>query len=235
MGAPTATITAVRRLLKDTDTTAPLLASDEIEQAISAALATYGRDRPRELVAALSGNGSAYDFAVATSLTSWQEGLSMVSAVEYPAGEQVPSYLEAGDWTIYRATDGEKLRFFATPEAGTNNILVSYTAPRSHDTVTNNVLTGDLQAFYALAGSEAALMLAAKAAASSDPTISADSADHRDGEQRWRSVAKELRARYQAHFGMGKDAPVRAAYGVGEWDTRASDGRDQLVHRRRLR
>lgn len=232
---PTATRTRVRRVLKDTDSTNPILTDNEVDQAFGAALREYSKDRPRLAIGLVSGDGSAYDF---TLPRLWVAGLSSIRDVEYPTGDQEPATLDPDDYHIVDSVLGiqpvRKLRFRSTPDSGTDNIAVRYTTRHVHDDELDTVLPDDLDAVCYLAASLAALTLATKMAGSSDSTINADSVQYRTSSDLYRSTAKDLRARYDAHMGAG-DREVPAAGGVRDWDTGDSLGRDRLFHGRRRR
>lgn len=233
---PSATRTRVRRVLQDTSSTNPTLTDAEIDQAFEAALKQYSRDRPRVVADSLSGDGSAYDFVLPRA---WVWSLSRLLTVEYPAGEQTPTLVDTNDAILHETVAGGQpvrlLRFLATtPASGTDNIVVRYTTRHLHTDESDTVPADDLDALCYLAASFAAETLAAWQAASTDSTIAADGVNHRDGEQRWRSVAKSLRARYDGHLGQG-EASVAAAGQILDWDTNLSWGQDRLFHGRRLR
>ena len=72
----------------------------------------------------------------------------------------------------------------------------------------------------------------AKMAAASDPVITSDSTDHRDGQLRWSAVAKAFTKLYEDHMGQG-DATPQAAVALADWDTSNSWGGRHLFHSRR--
>lgn len=232
---PADTLVAVRLTLKDKGDDSPALEDEDLAHAIGDALVQYSKDRPRRAIANYSGDGSAYDF---TLPRLWVHGFSSVLGIEHPAGEQHPVMLSREDYTVRETWLAEqpvrKLRFFAIPASGTDNICVHYTTGHRHDTLQDTVLEGDKVAFVRLAASFAALQMSAKAANASDATISADVVQHRDAEQRWRSVAKELRAFYDEH--LGRKSGPKAAMATGDWDVSLS-GRlgEPIFHRTRWR
>jgi len=88
MAAPTATRLAVRYRLIDTDSTNPLLSdSTTLDNAIAAAVAKYGQDRPRIVVADVTGNGTPFYVLVGSGavLSAWADQSSVIEQIEYPA------------------------------------------------------------------------------------------------------------------------------------------------------
>lgn len=226
---------AIKQFREDAAMGAGEIARDDVIQAAEAALRTYTRDSPRIVSAALSGDGSAYDFPLPAA---WIAGTSRLLGVEYPAGEQVPLMVDPNEVAVREGTLGGQptrlLRFLATtPSSGTDNIVVTYTTRHVHTTEEDSVPADDLDAVCWLAASNLAQTMAAKRADSSDPSLHADAVNHRDAEQRWAAVAKRLAGMYQQHLGIG--AEVAPAAGVIDLDVNSSWGKDRLLHPRRLR
>ena len=236
---PTATVTRVRQALKDTSATNPNLETAEVTQAIEAAVRTYSHDRPRTIVSALSGDGSSVDYRLPAR---WVWGFSHVIDLEYPAGEQYRVLLDDDDWEVLdTALGGIPRRVLHFPsitlEAGTDNALVRYTGRHVHTDQLDTIPPDDLDAFTWLAASYGAEMLAAQSAASSRPTIEADSTDHQAGEERWSNVARRLRKLYDEHIGAGGENGLAGASAFVDWDTTMSTGMPWLgpPYGRRLR
>lgn len=53
----------------------------------------------------------------------WQEGISRIVKVEFPAGEET---FEPGDYTIYKSPSGMKLHFFVLTPQAPFNIRITY-------------------------------------------------------------------------------------------------------------
>lgn len=235
---PRRTMDDVRGLVHDIDGEIRLCTDGEVQQCIRDALAVYTRTNPRETYALLDGDGSTVDYPLPRD---WIWGLSAIRSVEYPVGETPTRYLDTGWYGVMETTLGAQpvrfLRFESAPEAGTGNVLVRYQTRHRHDDEYDTVPSSDYEAFTWLAGAHLAEMKAAQAAGGSDPTILADTTNHRDAEQRWRSVANTLRERYDAYMGIGEEAgnDVRPATVFSDWDTSASWGARWLSHGRRGR
>ena len=238
---PTATDVRIRRYLRTSVASADYttdLSAAEIVQCLEAALRIYSRDRPRWVTGQLSGDGSMTDFGLPRF---WVAGFSSVREVEYPTGNNPRSVLEDFDWEILDSELGLQptrlLRFYSAPSSGTDNLIVRYSAIHVHTDELDTVPYADLDALCWLAASIGADMLAAKMAGSSDATISSDSVNYRDGEQRYRSIAKQYMDLYLRHIGAGgagaDGSSVAAAGRLVDWDL--PDERYRLFKTRRYR
>lgn len=232
---PAATITRVRRTIKDTASTNPLLSDAEVTQAIDAAVKTYSRDRPRTAVAVYSADGTSTDYRLPGK---WVWGLSSIIDIEHPADQQERVLLDDGDYEVLETTLSgipRRLLHFPhlTPASGTNNVLVRYTSRHEHTDERDSIPANDFDALVWLAASFCAEYLAGDMAHSARPTITADSVDHQAGEERWGNVARRLRKLYDEHVGAGNESGVAGAGAFVDWDTTAFDGRPWLNRRRR--
>lgn len=234
---PQTTRTTIRQILKDTDASNPNLSDAEIDQAFGTALRQYSDDRPYEAIDFLSGDNSAFAF---TLPSRWVWGWSRLVEAEYPydTTQQQRSVLEAADVEVVQSALGvQPLRqlWFREhiPELGTSNVLLRYTTRHEHTDEMDTVPSDDLEVVCWLAASYAALTMASKMAAASNPSILADSTDHRNASDLWRAVAKEMRKAYDDR--MNGDESNGAAGTVIDLDTNLSGGGDRLFHRRRLR
>ena len=98
---------------------------EEKERHIQEALKIYSKHRPRELVKDVTGD-STYDYAIATHLTSWVKGFSLIKSIEYPADERDPSYVD--EWLIYEKQDGQYIRLLEDVPAASETMRIIYTA-----------------------------------------------------------------------------------------------------------
>jgi hypothetical protein len=217
-----------------------VLTSAEIDAAVAEAVTTYSKHRPHELLADLAGDGD-YDYAVPAD---WVLDCSAVRRVEYPAGERVPVYLEDDQYTLYKPdAQATVLRFLdVTPQAG-QTARVTYTAPHVVDADSSTIPANDEECVGNLAASVACEWIASHYSQQGDPTLSADTTDHRSKASDYAARAKRFRALAYEHLGIStsKDgtgqASVATASATREWDSdfAGMTGIDRLTHPRRWR
>jgi len=211
--------------------------------AIDAAVERYSKDRPREIVATASGDGSAFDFALPSG---WVDGFSALRRVEYPfppaSGQREPNVIYDADEPnepaavrIVQATSAaKKLRFMEdTPAAGSDNVLIVYTGLHTIHASTSSsttVPTSDELAVAYLASAYACQTLAAKYTEASDAALSADTVDWRSKGREFSDRGAELLQKYLELVGADPNASVPPAYGTAEWDLDLVNGRDRLTH-----
>ena len=233
----TASIAAVkaRHLDPSRNTGGTRLVDDmDVGRAVDRAVDTYGRHRPRTIVASVTGNGTHY-YVVSTQLTSWVRGFSAITAVDYPAkaisANTQPYWLSDRDFEIYLdATDTEYLYLPVHAPASTETMRVHYTAPHTHTDATDTIFQEDLEAVRDLAAGVLCEMLATRASGSSDSTIAADSVNYRDKQLRYNQEAKAWREMYYRHLGLPIDGGVSAASVTWEWKTERASRQAYLFH-----
>lgn len=95
-------------------------------RAVLDAVKAYSRVRERTKVQTITGDGSAYTFS---HPSDWEDDVSRVLHVEYPAGEQDPEYVDANEYDGDRqqSTGTRKLHFFDLVLPNATTALVTYT------------------------------------------------------------------------------------------------------------
>lgn len=206
----------------------------EVDAYIQEAVRAYSKDRPRVVVAAITGSGS-YDVNLPAD---WEAGFSVAKAVEYPAGQQRPVYLSEDHWLIYHGTTGMKLRFLTAAPGTGETINLTYTAlhvVRGGTAGTSTIPTVDQDAVVNLAAALACYALARKYAQAVEPTIGADSVNHITKSGEYARRGKELEKLYRDHLAPAKDGQIPAASVTGDWDLMAGWRDDMLTHPKRYR
>lgn len=191
------------------------------DAAIAAAVATYSTHRPLPKVATLTGDGTAYDFAVPAD---WEDGVSHLVAVEYPTDEQEPEYLDAGAYTVYRkpSTGLPRIRFYSLIMASAATAYLNYGISHTLTVTTDTIPVADRLAVAKLAGAECCRMLAAYYSQTSDPTYNADVVNYRSKGQEYLTLAKALETAYREH--VGAVSGVVAASVSGDLDVDLTSG-----------
>lgn len=213
------------------------ISTTERDAYIAEAVRAYSKDRPRIIVGAITGAGT-YEYSLPTG---WDDNFSVVKAVEYPAGNQTPTYLDEDYWLIYQGTTGKKLRFLSyTPTtAETINVTITakHTVSAASGTVsgTSTVPDVDQDAVINLAAAIACYALGRKYAQSIEPTIAADSVNHLQKSGEYAKRGQELEKLYRNHLAPAKDGQVTAASVTGDWDSLAGWQDDRLTHPKRYR
>ena len=216
--ASTSLLTMITGLVKDSS---GALTPSDFDMALSNALARYSKDRPRVMVADIPGAGvREYDLP-----QGFIDGLSVLDAVEYPAGLIPEQVLDSGDWQLYRSPFGIKFRLIGWVPAFGETIRVRFTT--GHDGAT--VPDPDAPAVAQLAASDCCRRLAQIYGQTSDPSIMADSVNYRSKGDEFARRAKELEGLYRAHIGV-KEGDTTPAACVTASPQRSRRGR--LTHRR---
>jgi len=229
--------TQVVVLLPNLDTAK--LPSASQQACIYAALEEYSRDRPDMEIDDVTGDGGRF-YDIATVMTAWSEGFSRVQSVEYPAAtiadDEEPQYLDPEDWRDdYWAADKRYLYLPNHAPAATETMRVTYMVPYAFSG-TPSATTVPAQDFYAICNLAAALCCEALAAgyspSSEASTLNADSVQHRSRAQEYAARAKEFRAFYELHLGLGKEQEPKAAGAFVDWDTTPGwpAGRQYVFH-----
>lgn len=172
------------------------ITAEQRDAAIEQAVARLSRDKPRELLAEVTG---ASGQRVATP-AGWVPGESRLVNVEYPVGETPPAYLDAP--TVYGKPDGsqELVLVDALPAAST--IRVRFTAPHKVDTQADTVPAADQWGVVALAASIICGQLASFYANQTDSTIAADGVDHKSKSELYAAREREYRAQAYTSWGL---------------------------------
>ena len=202
------------------------LTSGEVLASIEEALAgRYSKDRPQRSVADLAGTGTQSEWTLA-GIPGWEEGFSLISAIEYPQGESTPAYLDDGEWMIYEAPSGRGLRF-AFPLSNAKTARIIFTSP--HATDASSLPVADFYAVGALAAALASRRLAASYAQTGDSSIVADSVNYRSKSGEYLALARRLEQDYENYLGTDPDRSAPSASTTGNWSGETAGG-DRLTH-----
>ncbi len=201
----------------------------ERDRAIQAAVAQYGKDRPREVLEDVVANGGT----VLPLPTAWVAGRSALVSAEYPVGQLPVSIIDPELMDVVRTPAGSEIRLAAALASG-EVVRLTLHLPHTLDAGSDTLPEADREPVASLAAGILLDQLARLHAQDGDSTIQADSVDRRTKADVYRSLAKAARARY--HEALGLDPDKRpAASAVVNLNLADSRGRDRLTHPGRLR
>lgn len=193
------------------------ITTDDRDAALDAALARYSADRPRTVLAALSGGGPGrLDLP-----DDWEPDVSRIASIEAPAGLIPPAFLASNLWAVHQTADGPALYLFASLAAGTD-ILLGYTVSHVVTAETDTVPARDREAVCCWAAALLLDQLASLTAGQGSPTIVTDQRDWETRSREYAARAKSLRSRYQDLLGVEdrRAAPAGVVVSHPDRDTR---------------
>ncbi len=215
----------VKRLIQDE---AGRLKSEELTDFILEALGYFSKDYPHVKIADIPGDGSyLYNLP-----SDWIEAVSWLRQVEYPVGKQIPVYLEADDYNLYKTPSGEKLRFLRHTPNAAETIRLTYTTPFTKTSL-DNIPVSMQDALALLTAAICCETLSRSYAQNIDSGLEVDIVDFQSKSNLYAQRAKELQQRYNRL--MGKQKGIGAATGVADWDVNYPWGEDRLNHPRKQR
>ena len=225
--------TQTNDLIRDKD---QVVTAAQRDLAIGAAVLRYSDDRPRPVVVDAAGAGTQQLALPA----GWQTGFSQLQTVEFPISASPRAVLDMAHVALYQ-TPTVLVIDLPVVVSVAESARLTYTQRHLVDGSNDTVPVSDRFAVCCLAASILCGQLANYYATDSEPTIQADSVDHRRKSDLFRSRAKEYAASYAAMLGL----PSTAA-GIGSSDLAAagtvvnmqgtdSRGSDRLFHRSRYR
>lgn len=241
MATNISTFLAQVEILLGADDSNTELDDSEIQANIKAAVERYSRNRADEATTDVTGDGGKY-YDIATDLTSWVEGFSSITSIEYPAAtvasDEAPVYLDPDDWNEnYWASSTRYLYLPNHAPAATETMRITYTAPYTFDGSDNtDVPTQDFYAVCQLAAGLCCQAIATKYSRTNDSTIAADAVNHTSRAAEFAQRARDYIGTYEEHMGLatGDDGlPLVPPDGeFVDWDTAPSWplGRRYLYH-----
>jgi hypothetical protein len=214
--------------------TADKVTAAQRHAAIAEAVKDYSRWRPRVALSTITGDGSAYTFALPVG---FEDGWSTIRAVEYPVTEQAPVYLEAGAYMLYRQVAGTLvLRLSELVLTAGEQAYLSYTARHTVNTTTDTIAEGDREIVAGKAAAICLRELAAYYAQTSEPTLGADAVNYRSKSQEYLALAAALETAYELALGIAKESETQAASAIGDLDVEFQEiGGPRFFHGNRWR
>lgn len=206
------------------------IATADRDSAIALAVSRYSKDRPRKLVEDITAASSGKWLDLPAS---WEDGFSVLQALEYPVGEAPPSFLSADSFSLYQAPAGEQILLRNAVTAG-DTVRATFTVQHVLGGATDTIPGVDSEAVASYAAAILCDQLASLYSGDSDSTIQADSVDHQGKAREFAIRAKTLRKRYYDELGIDPKRNVAAGV-VVDLDFPNSLGQDRLQHPGRFR
>ena len=204
------------------------LSSDEVDNAVLAAVKRYSQHKPQSLVHEFAGDGG-YDYSLPND---WVKGFSRITQVEYPYDQQQPNVIAKEAWMLFlklvNSTQTLVLRFLAISPVAGEYVRITYTIPHVVDETSSTVFANDFDAVCSLAAAYCCGALSRKYSQTSDPTIAADVVNYAAKASSYASRAKELYQSYLDQLGLTE---TPASVGTKEFDTGFVWGEEYLSHK----
>ncbi len=181
----------------------------------------YSKDRPREMVTDVSGNGTGLIPTPTAGSIAFDDGFSLVRTIEFPVGIIPPNFILEEDWAMYRTPTGLQIMLYAATPAATDLLRIAWTSRHLADGST--IPDADFEAVADYAAALGYGALAAIYAQTGDPNI--------------HPISKEARQRYYNHLGIDptQGADTSPAIATGSIHEALGVGLDRLTHRKASR
>ena len=217
------------RIAEEIDRDTVDIEEERIVNFVQSAVKSYNRLAPNTAAAVFSGDGTAYAWNLPSD---WSDGFSEITLVEYPSGEQSPTYIKAYKWRILQGTASKQFRLLLDVPSSTQTITITYTKPHVVTVGTCTIPPQDEEAVQDLAASYCFSELAAKWARTSKSNLEGDIINNMHKVDLYLNQARTLEYRYKAHFGMRPGDIGPATQAIGEWDQTYAWGTDFISHNR---
>jgi len=217
------------------DGAAKLPSGDRDALLTQAILQRYSKDRPREVVSDVSGNGTNILSLPGSDTDVFEEGYSAIRLIEFPVGSFPPNLILDEDWQMYRTPAGMKIMMISTAPQATDTVRLTWSARHLGDG--SSVPDPDFEAVCDYAAGLCYEALAGIYAQTGDATIMADSVNYRTKSQEYVGLAKAAKKRYFDHVGVddSKGVEVGPAIATGSIHESLIGGFDRMTHRKASR
>jgi hypothetical protein len=194
------------------------------------------RDRPREVIADITGNGTKTYTLGSGTTALWVNRFSKIRTVEYPIGSDPVAVLQSDSWFLYRsATDTEQLKFKNDSPGASETFRILFTTRHAFDPTSSSIDDEDKAIIGLLLGHYGALALVSDFLKPNRSNLPNDSVDFSQKATDMMTLAKELLDKY-AKLVSGKSAEVKTyATLVKDFDMISSQGEDYILNPTRYR
>jgi len=118
----------------------------------------YDKDRCRHKILSIAGDGSTYEW----TLPEWDDTISYILSVEYPAGKKVPVFLKPTRYAVIETDGAFKLRLLYDVPSSTEKVEIVYAVPHTVSDTLSTIPDRDFWAVVDLAASMIARFLASR-------------------------------------------------------------------------
>jgi hypothetical protein len=194
----------------------------DFQEALTAALTDLNQNHPKLDIVEESGDAATYEWALA----NWVDGQSVIRAIEYPAGERIPVYLEDDE---YAMVIPGSLRLLNLTPGATETLKVSYTIPWALSTAEITVPERHFEAMCSRAAAVCCRQLAALHGQDTDSSFNGANVNNSGKLPNYLKLAKEYMQVWMDHFetrgGHESSFSIQKSF-----SNTASDGRKRLFH-----
>lgn len=187
------------------------ITSEQVDEAIAAAVAQYSAEAPRTLTVEMTGQSGQ----LLTAPAGWSAGESRLVSIEYPVGEVPPEYIADGAAWVLPQPDGTEKIGLADSLPAASTLWVRFTAPHEVDGQTDTVADGKRLGIAMLAGARLCGQLASWYANQTDSTIAVDAVEHKSKSELWAARERQLLAQAEVILGIGLRAAQNATPPAG--------------------
>lgn len=199
---------------------------------ITEAVRQYSRDKPRERVANLTGDGSKQTFSTPAD---WVDDFSVLESIEFPVDEVPRQFLDLQDdsETFKNASGVEVVSLTTVVLANSELARIRYRTTHVVDGSSSSIPDNDFDAVVNLAGHHFATAIALFLAEAKDSSLGADVVDHASRAAVFQSLADALLTKYETHIETGEVQTAELQH--HDNDIRYSFGQDMIWHKKRFR
>lgn len=177
----------------------------DIISALEAAVDRYSKDKPREKLHVITGDGTNR-YALPSD---WESKFSTISYIEFPAGDNAlndPSLLDAVEYLVWEDASGEELQF-RLRDINTGSVAwMKYTLRHTLDATTNTVPDSAFEAVSFLGTGYAALDIAAQSIRNRGSSEAGGQIiNFRTSSDMYKSFASEMIKMYYQRIGASAD------------------------------
>jgi hypothetical protein len=214
------------QLVKDftRDDALKLLIAD-YDRAIAMAVQRYSKDRERPKVEDVTPT----DANTLPLPAGWQADFSELRSLEYPIGQNPPSYLDQSRYAIYRAPASLVIKTIDAVNVAANTVRAAYTIAHQVEVATDTIPVADREPVAKWAAAICCEQLAALYSGNTDSTIQAATVENKSKAGEYSSRAKSLRKNYLDELGVDDKRNVAAGTVVTLPET-DSRGQPRLTH-----